>query len=441
MNMILKYIGIYILTILCFIGLLVLSALIPRENLTSNVKRSSEVLIEEGNKNKVFIPYRGYNIEFDNYSDSLMINTAYSIDTSTPLYSVLVARKNYIPNVTNEVFKDSVGELKSSSKFEEHDEVGELNDLVNNINNESFEYARYWHGYLIFLRPLLSTFNLLQIRLILRMLLILVVIVLIFFLYKKVDAITSIIYIMSLISVEYFYLYYSLHGIFNFIIALFFSIFILVKYDRVKSIGIVFFAIGMITNFFDLLTCPIISLCMPLLTYLLLEYKYKRYNYKSIIKIFLLWIIGYSLTWFTKWILVDLIYNRGLICISIKQVLYRTIPSKKTYSVLNVLLYNFRYEEIYIYVTIFINLLLQYISINIHKKKFNFNVKKLEIIKIILVDLFIAMVPIIVFILLQDHSIKHNFFTYRDLLITNLAINIIIIKICDIFFKEEKIII
>ena len=56
-------------------------------------------------------------MQFDNYTDALMINTAYSIDSSTPLYSAFVARKNYIPNVTTEVYEDVPGELKSSSKY------------------------------------------------------------------------------------------------------------------------------------------------------------------------------------------------------------------------------------------------------------------------------------------------------------------------------------
>lgn len=439
MKNVLKYIAIYIVTITCFVGLLVLTALIPREKLKDNVKQSSKLLLQEGNKKNVYIPYRGYEIQFDNYSDSLMINTAYSINPSTPLYSVFVARKNYIPNVTTEVYEDYVGELKSSSKYEYHDEVGELNDLVNNEKAESFEYARYWHGYLVILRPLLVLFNLLQIRLILKIILILVVALLTFLVYKKINIFTAFIYIIALIGVEYFYMYYSIHGIFTFLVAMISSIIILVRYNKTKNVGIIFFVTGMITNFNDLLSCPFISLCMPLLIYFMLEYKNKYYNIrvalKKIFKLIFLWLLGYILTWLTKWILIDLIYNKGLIVTSIKQVLYRSVGSEKNYTALSTILSNLEYEKMIINVTILINMILQHISIAVSKKRLNFNVKISQILKIAFEDFIIAIIPIIIYALLQNHSFNHSFFTYRNLLITNLAINTLIIKIYDILFR------
>ena len=48
----------------------------------------------------------------------------------------------------------------------------ELSELVNhNSEQKVYEYARYWHGYLIFLRPLLLMFNITQLRVILTILL------------------------------------------------------------------------------------------------------------------------------------------------------------------------------------------------------------------------------------------------------------------------------
>ena len=111
-------------------------------------------------------------MQFDNYTDALMINTAYSIDNNKPFESSFLARKNYIPNVTDDIYQDTAGELKSSSKYKYHNEVGELNDLVNGEKVESFEYARYWHGYLIILRPLLAFISLNEIRVIFTIMLI-----------------------------------------------------------------------------------------------------------------------------------------------------------------------------------------------------------------------------------------------------------------------------
>ena len=94
-----KYIMIYIILIAFFIVMLTLTSSIPTDKIYKNVKTSSEVLLREGNRLIKEIPYRNHNMQFDNYTDALMINTAYSIDFKQPLYSAFVARKNYIPNI------------------------------------------------------------------------------------------------------------------------------------------------------------------------------------------------------------------------------------------------------------------------------------------------------------------------------------------------------
>ena len=169
---IIKYISIYLAIIIFFIVSLVAVSSFKKEFLTENVKKSAEVLLSEGNRKVIYIPYKDMDMQFDNYTDALMINTAYSIDSQKPLYSAFVARKNYIPNITTEIYEDV---------------PGELNDLVNNEKAESFEYARYWHGYLIFLRPLLILFNINQIRIMLTIILIILACILAYLIYKKIN--------------------------------------------------------------------------------------------------------------------------------------------------------------------------------------------------------------------------------------------------------------
>ena len=208
-----KYIVIYAILIASFVGMLVLTSNFSSQKIYDNVKESSKVLLSEGNRKIIYIPYRKCKMQFDNYTDALMINTAYSIDSKSPLYSAFVARKNYIPNITTEIYEDSVGELKSSSKYKYHNEVGELNDLVNGEKVESFEYARYWHGYLTVLRPMLVLFNINEMRIILTIILVVLAVILSVLIWKKIDIVASIVFFTGLIGVEYFYLGFSLQGI------------------------------------------------------------------------------------------------------------------------------------------------------------------------------------------------------------------------------------
>lgn len=444
MKKVFKYIVTYLIIIILFITMLTITSSFSSEKISENVKTSSEVLLKEGNRLVKKIFYRNAEMQFDNYTDALMINTAYSIDSQEPLFSAFVARKNYIPGKTTEIYEDSVGELKSSSKYKYHNEVGELNDLVNDEKAESFEYARYWHGYLIVLRPLLFLFNINQIRIILTILLAVLAILLLSLIIKRINIPTAVIFFTGLLGVEYFYLGYSLQGIFVFIIMMVSSILVLARYDKIKDLGLLFFITGMLTNFFDFLTVPIVTLMIPLILYFLLKQKKEEIDIKSIIidiiKYSILWGVGYGLTWLTKWILVDCFFDRNLLSVAINQVLYRSVSDSNinTYNMFNVTNENFEY----IIVPLFISILSTCFVINIkllfgkHLQIQKQNVEK--VLTRILPYVLLATVPFMWYALLQNHSYYHAFFTYRNLIIANICLNLIIMEVFLSYFKEEK---
>lgn len=437
---IVKYIIIYIILISSFVGLLTLTSSFSSEKMYENVKESSKVLLSEGNRKKIYIPYRQHLMEFDNYTDALMINTAYSIDDSTPLYSSFVARKNYIPGVTTEIYEDAVGELKSSSKYKYHDEVGELKDLVNGEVVESFEYARYWHGYLVILRPLLVLFNINQLRIILTILLVILAVVLTILISKKINTITAIIFMMGLIGVEYFYLGFSLQGIFIFIIMMISSIMILLKNNKMKDLGVLFFVTGILTNFFDFLTVPIVTLMVPLILCFLLKQKEQLLNAKTIVKEIItysvIWGIGYGMTWLSKWILIDILFDKNMVSIAINQVLYRSINKANytEYNIFSVIGNNLIYIAVPLYVSILCTILIIVLKI-LSNKYIRKQVDAKQVLIKVLPYIIISMAPFCWYILVQNHSYYHAFFTYRDLLVTNICFNIIIVEIFSAFIK------
>lgn len=431
-NLFIKYICVFVILIIAFISTLTLSSMIPSKNIYNNVDESAKVLLREGNRKIIYIPYRQIEMQFDNYTDALMINTAYSIDTKTPLYSAFVARKNYIPNVTTKIYEDAVGELKSSSKYEYHNEVGELSDLVNGENVESFEYARYWHGYLTVLRPLLLIFNLTQLRVILTILLIILSIILAIILYKKTNIFVVIIYLLGLWSVEYFYLGFSLQGIFVFLIAVTSSIVLVTRFKKIKYMGMLFFVTGMLTNFFDFLTVPLVTLAIPLSLYFVLVKKENNnisieQQIFDIIKYTFLWGTGYGLTWFSKWVLIDLIYDRNMIKTSIQQVLYRSAGVQE-FNELDVLHENLNYIKRTFCMSIFIVFISIMFRIIVNRVDLLKNVKAKTILDRIIPYLIIACMPFVWYFVLQNHSYYHAFFTYR---------NLIIVVICVALCMEE----
>ena len=442
MKQALKIIITYFVLILSFIVLLTVSCIFPSKYIKENVEQSSKSLSQEGNRLRTKIIGRDTIMEFDNYTDALMINTAYSIDNKTPLYSSFVARKNYIPEITEKIYEDTSGELKSASKYEHHNEVGELEDTVNGEKLESFEYARYWHGYLTVLRPLLLIANLGQIRIIFTIVLFLLFIVFAYLIYKKINLTVAAIFTMGLISIEYFYLGFSMQGIFIFFITMISSIILLAKNGKMENLSIFFFAIGMLTNFFDFLTVPMVTYAIPMILYFLLKQKEEKVTVKNVlidsIKYGMLWGIGYGLTWIIKWILVDFIYNKDIVKTAIAQVFYRSTGTNKI-KFSESIKRNFEYEAKFLPITIVITFIIIDIELAIGKLKIKtnkFNIKSYII--EILPYLILGVMPIIWYSILKDHSYKHAFFTYRNILITNICANLLLEKIFEMFTKSNE---
>ena len=435
MKIVLKCIIAYIILIIFFVISLVVTSTIPSEALHDNVNTTAEILLQEGNRKKVYIPYRNMEMQFDNFSDALMINTAYSIDSANPLESAFLARKNYIPGKTKTVEEDAVGELKSSSKYGGyHNEVGDLLDLVNKDTEESFEYARYWHGYLIILRPLLALFDLNVIRILLFITIFALMAVLFYLLQKKTNVIIGIIFEIGLFCVEYFYLGFSLQGIFVFLITMIVSIVLLIRNEKMKSKVLLFLITGMLTNFFDFLTVPMITLCFPLMIVLLLNEKEENNTWKKIIleivKLGIAWSIGYGLTWLTKWVLVDIFLKRNLVGVAFGQIGYRSVA--RDYTIFNAIGPNIEYENIFLPMSVIITIVMTIVYAFIAKP--DSSKYKLQN---ILPYLFIAITPYIWYAVLKNHSAEHSFFTYRNQIITIIGLNICINHLILKLKKEE----
>ena len=176
MKKILKYFLAYIIMITVFILSIVAISLIPSEKIYENIRKSSVTLLKEGD----LLRYPSYRkIKLDNYTDSLMLNNAYSINNKSPFESAMLVRENYIYGISAEATRDVLGEHIQTKA-----QVEELENLINNNPDESHEYARYWHGYLVYLRPLLLLFDYSKIRIIILIVLIFLIARLLYNLYK-----------------------------------------------------------------------------------------------------------------------------------------------------------------------------------------------------------------------------------------------------------------
>ena len=79
---VLKYVFIFIVTMIILVGLLFLSSLIPSSSLQQNIKESSEFLNNYGEKEQ--IKALGKEETLFLFTDAIMLNIAYSIDSTYP---------------------------------------------------------------------------------------------------------------------------------------------------------------------------------------------------------------------------------------------------------------------------------------------------------------------------------------------------------------------
>ena len=437
LNKLIKYIYTFIGLIILLNILMLLSCLFDSKLIKDNVIKSSNILLKEGTT---------YNIKDistvrnNNLTDAQIINEMYSIDNNHPYESYMKAKRNYKKNLTKFEVKDINGEGVTINKADninihgDYDTIEELHLFLNNRVHYSINSGRYWHGYMIFYRPLLIFFDIKQIRMILLIIYILLFSTLIYLIYKRFDVSKAIIYASSLICSNYFTASYSLESSPIFLIMMISSIIFILKIEKIKNINLYIFIIGCLTCFFDYLTVPLIALGMITSLYILKlseENKDWKHIIKIIIQLSIIWFIGYASTWIIKWILYDItiqeknsMFNTGF-----KQGIFR-INRTGNYYYKGITVYHrilgFLYNmPLYILITTFIIAIINKFNYNI-----NYNNKK------IFAYLLISFMPISWYIVLSNHTIMHYYFVHRHILVFLLGV---LLSINELLFSSDNI--
>ena len=283
-----------------FWGALILVFCIPVHLMKGNLLASEQIMESES---AYPISYTT-GISYDNFTVSIMLDEA-ATRSGNPIKDSVEARYYYDPDI--------------------------VSTIAHSINNETnTSYSRYWHGYLVFLKPLLLFFNVHEIRLILQ---------------------TALLVLLGLASIA-FYRRWGAHGIF-YAAALLLSMGLFGAADAAATLPIFssfaiaaigcfvlawrdgwsdydlrrfFFVIGAVTVYFDFLDNPVITLGLPLCVVLLLKYRsYKPRNLAmTLVQAILFWGLGYGIPWVAKWILAAIVLGPSAFGDAVSQLLFRT---------------------------------------------------------------------------------------------------------------------
>ena len=283
-----KYFFDYLIILLLVpcIGMLLLCmvALIPRDVIQENIEKSAEYLNIHNDhfKYSLIKDYRSTSV--DEIADANLINIAFYYDSRHPLVSSV-----------------KCGWYVDGAHYNE----SLLNAVKHNLPPND-NYFRYWHGSLLFIRPMLAIFNIKQIYVCLYLIVFGLLMYLVFLLMRNRLKYECLSLLISMLVVNLWVVPMCFEFTWSFAISFLVSIIVVKRAlsNRYETFGTLFLITGMITIYLDFFTTETITLLIPLLLTLRIRIKKQELeNVAFVMKCSLSWIAGYIFMWSSKWVI------------------------------------------------------------------------------------------------------------------------------------------
>ncbi|MCM1099918.1 MAG: hypothetical protein NC079_06540 [Clostridium sp.] len=188
-------------------------------------------------------------------------------------------------------------------------------------------YARYWHGYLVVLKPLLWLTTFPSIRLVAAWAQPLLIGLVVLVCCRRKDRFPALAFLVSVPFLYYFSLFTSLSlSICFYILTIALSAQLSLEGEirRRGWYGEFFVLVGMATAYFDFLTYPLVTLGFPLCVYLYYDRGSVAKRFRNMLLYSAEWGIGYMGLWMMKWILAEIFTGEKVIADGLKTLAART---------------------------------------------------------------------------------------------------------------------
>lgn len=402
-------------------ALLIIVYCLPTDKMAQNIASGAETLLVEGPSFEYASDYKAAIL--DNSTDAIMLAETVCPSAQNPVVDAML--------VPRYVYHGSSSPELSLMAF-----------LNNNTDTERVitTYPRYWHGYLIFLKPFFLFFSYADSRMFhLGFQLILFAILIWLFnsrnLQQFVLPLTLLFVLWNPASTGLCMQYYAC-----FYISVFSMIIMLWKKEFLLRdnfyLHIFFLLVGICTSYFDFLTYPIATLGMPLCIWLL-TVQSKNNRFIQLITNSLFWTIGYLGMWAEKWILSSWILGDNIIQDALFTIVSRTSTNVETENIsrIETVLRMVKTLIKWPYVIFFAIPFLYIIFAGLKRKpNLKYSYAKDKYITFLLFIL-IALLPCAWFFITANHSYIHPRLVYRNWGVTLFAIFSGII----VFFQSKKV--
>lgn len=396
-----KLVGILFVGIMAGAVLLYIVFLLPTDGIFKHVQESERVFLIEG----TYPEMDGATAKIlDNWTDSLILENAF-------------------------FEKEGAGTLEKAlgvyrPEFKEGIPTNSLHRyLMGQEGYHTPSYARYWHGYLVIVKPLLTAMDYLGIRGFNRIVQMLVLLVSVLVLWRKLSGRYIVPFAAAILFMRPIAVAFSLQFSAVFYISVLSLIIMALFYERLKVGGRLlyfFMIVGIVTNYIDFLTYPIATLGFPLTLWLCFEKEQSCIEkIKRIVCYSACWGFGYFGMWIGKWLLGSLVLHRNVLADALEQARFRTSAETGQEMITRgaVIVRNLQtgfggWEWLAVMGLIAI------VLIGIFRTKGNLKAFILQSVPYVLV----AGMPIAWYIVLSNHSFIHHWFTYRGLAVSVFAL-------------------
>lgn len=400
---------------------------LPTAPIFHHVERSIEIFETEGT-------HYGWadgkhSSDIDNFTNALMLQNAIFPGSGNPVYDAMLNPRFTYPNAepAEALVKEAHGESDASLT----------------------PYSRYWHGYLVILKPLLCLMDVGYLRMLNLMTQVLLSAWLIRKLGQEFGSGAGTAYLLMYLFLNPVSLAMSFQFSTMFYIMSIMTICVLRKFDdwvEKRRYMQIFLVAGVLTAFFDFLTYPFVSLGIPLVVFLMM--RQKRGGLQTMVEgVELLlstgvsWGSGYGGMFLGKWLVGWLLTGVNVPAEAMHQAVYRMSSqsgidgSGTSFHAPAVWFKNF---IIPLHEPFGLCLLLAFLflawKIYRHRKEIILAERKV-LCKLLGI---VACYPFFWYAVLTNHSYIHNWFTYRELAITVFAVGMLYFVISSEENRQEE---
>lgn len=404
---------------ICVGAILILAAYaLPTARIYHNVEKSARIYEFEGHS--PFWAGGVIHTRIDNFTDIIMLTkAAYPVE-----------------NLIDSAF------LNPSWKLIDDSPVETLIDAMKNkrqADAENWCYPLYWHGYLIFLKPLLMISPVHDLRVLNFYAQFFLTLIALILFHERFGLKLTLAFALALLTINPITASINFQMADVFYIILLSTIFILRKNEmllRGENYLYFFLLLGIVTVYVDFLTYPFAAFGMSLCLCVMMNEKIfwamtPKEIFLKLSTYLFAWGFGYGGMWAGKWILASVFTSDNVIMGALEKVIYRTSTTLSaaegggTFTFIDVLARNFS-ALFRGPLPIILGLLIVYLIYILIRRKKKFFVTKSRAAAFA----FIMLMPFLWYAVLQNHSYVHDYMAYRNLAVTIFA------TLC--FFIEDR---